>query len=193
MRRVADIAWAGLKLHIGCGARHLPPPWVNSDALEVPVIGGVACAHPDVLLDINADLGGIPTASLDQAYWSHGVEHIYNDLLPGVLVELCRVLRPGGALTLATTDLASIFHNSYSKGGPPEHWNAALYGDARSIDIPFMAHRQCFDYAYLARLVSAAGFGIVRPWTASQYQEIAALNDHSTTSAPYSVFVEGIK
>ena len=193
MRRVADIAWAGLKLHIGCGARHLPPPWVNTDGVEAPLIQGRVCLSPDVLLDICHDLAEIPTASLIHVYWAHGPEHMHNDLLPGILAELARVLRPGGPLTLSTIDLTGIFHNSYEKGGSPQDWNAVLYGDAKSTDVPFMAHRQVFTYAWLAQLVREAGFGEVHPWALPQYPEIAALLDHSSTSAPYSTFVEGVR
>ena len=194
MRRVADIAWEGAKLHLGCGAKHLPsPPWVNADGVEAPLIQGRVCLSPDVVLDICHDLQAIPTASLIHVYWAHGPEHIHRDLLPDILAELARVLRPGGPLTLSTIDLPGIFRNSYEKGGRPQDWNKALYGDADSTDVPFMMHRQVFDYAYLARLVSAAGFGTVQSWTASQYPEIFALQDHSTTSAPYSTFVEGVR
>jgi predicted SAM-dependent methyltransferase len=181
---VADINWKDARLHLGCGSHRLDG-WVNAD--------GVQTCATDLVLDICRDLAAVPAGALAGVYWCHGPEHVAPDLLPGVLVELHRALAPGGRLTVATIDLNGIYHGAYAKGYLPEHWNAYLYGDARSTDHPFLAHKQCFTAPHLGALLCAAGFATVAPWALDQYPEIHALNDCARSSYHVTLYLEGVK
>jgi predicted SAM-dependent methyltransferase len=175
--------WHDARVHLGCGS-HILLGWVNTDAQELPGV--------DVVLDLCSDLGHLPTNAVTQFYASHIIEHIAPDLLPGILRNLCRVLRPGGKLTLATTSLEGIF-DAYLAGYTPAQWNAYLFGDAKSTDSPLMAHRQTFTEDYLIDLLQVAGFDTTRTWGLKEYPEIAALNDCAGSSHHVTLYLEGVK
>lgn len=174
---------SGKRLHLGCGDRLLPPPWINADA-QIGV--GI-----DLVLNLH-DLWPLQPESYEQIYSSHTIEHAYPDRLPVALAQLHRALIPGGILTLATTSFEGIF-DAYLAGYTPAQWNAYLFGDSSSKDHPLMAHRQTFTAEYLTELLHAAGFATVRPWTLEQYPEIAALNDCASSSYHVSLYLEGVK
>ena len=176
--------WLNRQLHLGCGGRHLAG-WINADAVAAPGV--------DVVLELPKDLAKIPTAALTWVYSSHVIEHIAPDLLPQVLGELHRVLKPGARLTLATIDLDGIYNNAYRKGYTALAWNSYLYGDTKSTDPPFMAHRQCFTAASLTEQLQAAGFSVVRPWALAMYPEIHALNDCARSSYHVTLYLEALR
>lgn len=168
-------------LHLGCGTRRLAG-WVNADA--DPAV------RPDLVLPA---WDALPAESYAWIYASHVIEHVPPDLLPAGLAHLRRALRPGGKLTLATIDLDGIYHNAYRKGYSAHDWNAYLYGDTKSTDTPWMAHRQCFTAATLTELLLAAGFTEVRPWTLEWYPDIQALNDCAASSWHVTLYLEAVK
>lgn len=178
------IAWQGASLHLGCG-EHPIPGWINVDGRPGPGV--------DLVLDIQHELDTLPSGMLQWVYTSHVVEHIAPDLLPGVLAHLCRALRPGGVLTVATISLEGIFHNAFEKGYDAKAWNSYLYGNSNSTDNPYMAHRQCFTYQTLSEMLTTAGFATVRPWAIGQYPAIYALNDCARSSYHVTVYAEGVK
>jgi hypothetical protein len=75
---------------------------------------------------------------------------------------------------------------------PAWEWNHHLYGEARSDSPAGMHHHQCFNYAYLTELLTAAGFSEVRPWAPAQYPLIAQLFDCAVTAEPISCYAEGV-
>jgi predicted SAM-dependent methyltransferase len=178
------MSWDGASLHLGCGGKRLAG-CVNVDAVAGPGV--------DAVLDVTRDLGSLPDNALAWVYSSHVIEHIAPDLLPGVFAHLHRALRPGGVLTLATIDLDGIYHRAYSKGYSAHDWNAYLYGDTKSTDSPWMAHKQCFTAATLTALLRAAGFAQVRPWALAAYPAVAALNDCAASSWHVTLYLEGVK
>jgi predicted SAM-dependent methyltransferase len=170
-------------LHLGCGDKLLPPPWVNADA------------QPGTGIDLVVNLYDpwqLESDTYSWLYGSHVIEHIAPDRLPAALTHLHRILVPGGRLTLATTSLEGIF-DAYLAGYTPAQWNAYLFGDMRSTDSPFMAHRQTFTEPYLTELLRAAGFATVRPWSLEQYPDIFALNDCARSSHHVTLALEGVK
>ena len=187
------VNWNGARLHLGCGAKYLPG-WINSDGQEHPVVEGVT-GNPDVVVDLYKDLPAIPSDSLVQVYWSHGVEHIYVDCLVGVLAQLRRVLRPGGVLTLATTSLEGVWKHRYATHTDGSLWNMAIFGETKSTDHPFASHKQIFDGPLLWKYLIDAGFTNpnIRAWEPEQYPEIAALGDYSTRARLVSILMEAVK
>lgn len=179
------MGWENAKVNVGCG-RYALPGWVNVDAVPGPGV--------DVVLNLHTDLNQLPTDQLAHVYASHVIEHVYPNLLVDVIGNLRRALRPGGTLTLATIDLEGIYHNWYKTGAANgTAWTSALYGSANAGDNPLDAHRNCFTYATLARLLTVAGFSNIRPWEYAKYPELAALNDCGLSCRAVSVLIEGDK
>lgn len=178
------VSWNGAKLHLGCGDRRLAG-WINADGSLLPGV--------DLVLNVERDLDLLPSGVLAHVYSSHVIEHVHPDLLLGVLRGLHRALIVGGELTLATISLEGIYQNAYLKNYPVAAWNAYLYGDTKSTDPPFMAHRQAFTEPYLTELLKAAGFSVVRPWKLADYPEFAALNDCAASSWHVTLYLEGVK
>ena len=115
-----------VRLNIGCGPDQ-PEGWVNLDS------------NPDEEPDIVADVRHLPfdDDSVDEIYASHILEHI--DCREPVLEEWCRVLRPGGLITIAVPDIIATFfavrRGGYYAGMPSEQvpcdttWlNATVFG-----------------------------------------------------------------
>jgi predicted SAM-dependent methyltransferase len=182
-----NVTWEEGKLHLACGAKYLDG-WINSDVVPTPVVRGMV-GHPDVVLDISHDLATIPEDTLSWIYWSHGVEHLPPNLLPGILGQLHRVLAPTGRLTLATTDLWKIVTRRF----PDNNWEGPLFGHRYSTDSPWLSHLDCFTTEKLTRLLRNAGFGVVRPWKLEDYAEIRALNDYAFTHADVTLYLEAVK
>ena len=176
--------WLGQRLHLGCGNRRLPAPWINTDAR-----GGLAA---DILLDVYKDLPTIPDGALTWVYASHVIEHLYPSALPGVLWQLHRALAPGGVLTLATTDLWGIIEHRLKAHDAGENWSEALFGEVEATAHPMQAHRDVFWYDRLASMLQVAGF-TARPWDIGQYSDIDALWDFARTCRSISVLIEGVK
>lgn len=172
------------RLHLGCGDRVLPG-WENVDGRAGPGV--------DRVIDIHGGLRALDDGAYSWVYASHTIEHICSDKLHEVLVNLHRALAPGGRLTLATISLEGIFHNAFEKGYSREAVNAYLYGDCKSTDSPFMAHRQVFTGAWLTEYLKAAGFSVVRQWSLDEYPEIKALNDCAASSYHVTLYLEGLK
>jgi predicted SAM-dependent methyltransferase len=100
-------AWVGLaaepaikRFNWGCGS-HVLAGWINSDVKEGRGI--------DVSCDIRQGLP-IDDDSIDYAVSVHALQELgYADLVPA-LMELRRVLKPGGVLRLALPDLRKGIH-----------------------------------------------------------------------------------
>lgn len=168
------------RLHLGCGAHRLPPPWVNVDGCPGAAVDRVMNCH---------DLWALEAGAYEWVYASHVIEHLFPDKLPAVLARLRDALAPGGRLTLATTDLWKIVTRRF----PDDNWEGVLFGHRRSTDPPFAAHLDCFTAEKLTRLLRAAGFATVRPWALADYPELAALNDYASTHADVTLYLEGVR
>ncbi|MCU0692657.1 MAG: methyltransferase domain-containing protein, partial [Polyangiaceae bacterium] len=131
-----------MRLHLGCGDKRLPKPWINCD--------GDPARKGTMLFRLPQDLKELATGSIEWVYSSHAIEHVEFDSLPGMFAEFHRVIKTGGKLTLATIDINGIYHNRYKAGLRDASWNAALYGETWGMGRPFIAHLCCFDDALLS-------------------------------------------
>lgn len=77
-----------MKLHLGCGKRHIPG-FVHIDAVEFPHVDHVAAID---------NLSFIPDNSCTLIYNCHVLEHFKRRDALRVLKEWNRVLAPGGVL-----------------------------------------------------------------------------------------------
>jgi predicted SAM-dependent methyltransferase len=176
-----------LRLHWGCG-RHAQPGWINSDRNPWPGV------------DVPADLTlGLPFAgdTFDYVVSVHALQEIvYDDILPA-LVDLRRVLRPGGVLRLVLPDLDRGIE-AYLAGNrdhflvPDE--DAASLGGKLIVHMLWYGHsRLLFTWDFIVELLRKAGYRDVARCafgeTKSPHAEIAALDSRERES----LFVEAVK
>lgn len=144
----------GLKLHLGCGKRHLKG-YVHVDLADYPHID---CKHDVRSLPMFSD------GSVSLIYASHVLEYFDRTEAKEVLKEWYRVLRPSGLLRIAVPDfeaLAAIYLGSQDLNlviGP-------LYG---RWEIPgnsaTVYHKTVYDFTSLKRVLEEAGFRNMRRW-----------------------------
>lgn len=127
-----------LRLNLGCGL-HAPEGWVNIDrspsmildripgvkrlALRVgAILPEQAVQWPQNVVVMNVRKG-LPykDGSVDVVYSSHMLEHLYFEEAEGLLLEICRVLRPSGILRLALPDGDRWIRDVYENRPPLEH------------------------------------------------------------------------
>jgi predicted SAM-dependent methyltransferase len=175
------------RLNWGCGTEP-EPGWINSDIKEDPAV--------DISCDI---LDGLPLeeGSIDYAVSIHALPELrYPDLAPA-LMELRRVLAPGGVLRLALPDLDRAIE-AYRAGDrdyflvPDE--DARALGSKLIVQMLWYGYsKSLFTFDFVAELLDRAGFDGVRrcefQQTHSPYPEIVSLDNRREES----LFVEARK
>jgi predicted SAM-dependent methyltransferase len=139
-----------MKLHLGCGKRHLEG-YVNIDARDD--VGA------DMVRDV-AHLDDVSTGIADLVYACHVLEHIPRPEVPAVLAEWRRVLRPGGILRVSVPDWSTIVE-LYQRDVPLWRLAGLLHGRQ---DHPYNAHYAVYDWHLLAWMLEQAGFHSCRRW-----------------------------
>jgi len=93
--------------------------------------------RPDIVANLDVDrLGAIPDQSVDFVIASHVIEHLANPL--AMLVDIHRVLRPGGLLVLLVPDR----HQTFDRHRPPTplaHLVDEYERDVREVDDAHVA------------------------------------------------------
>jgi predicted SAM-dependent methyltransferase len=149
------------RLHLGCGP-HLLPGWLNSDFEPV---------SPAVLrLDATCRFP-LPSDTFDCVYSEHMIEHVPRAGGFTMLVEACRVLRPGGRVRITTPDLAFLVGLCQPELSPQQRayvaWSARTFvrgagpGDAVAVVNNFVrdwGHQFIYDDATLRDAMARAGF-----------------------------------
>lgn len=159
-----------MKLHLGCGKRHIPG-FVHIDAIDFPHVDHVA------MID---HLPFIPDNSVELIYTCHVLEHFKRSELPTVLQEWFRVLAPGGNLRLAVPDFAALCA-VYQKNGKLEEIVGPLCGRQ---DHPYNIHYNVFDFQTLEKVLHNAGFTDVHrfDWRETEH---ANVDDFSQAYIPH--------
>lgn len=161
-----------MKLHLGCGPRHIPG-FVHVDLLSAP--------HVDIVGPV--EKLPISDASATLVYASHVLEHFGRFEYKAVLEEWFRVLAPGGVLRLAVPDFAACAALYYESGLTDRLSGLVglLVGGQRdSNDF----HKMIFDEASLRLDLLAAGFSEVRRWD-WRSTEHAGVDDYSQAFIPH--------
>ncbi len=162
-----------LKLHLGCGRRHIPG-FVHVDIAPGPPIDWVTRVERLSMFD--ADVA-------DLVYASHVLEHFSRREVPKVLAEWHRVLKSGGVLRLAVPDFAACA-KLYHEKGMEDGLNGLvglISGGQRDI---YDFHKSIFDATFLSNLLTDAGFGDIRPWD-WRATEHAQIDDYSQAHLPH--------
>jgi len=175
------------RLNWGCGTEP-QPGWINSDIKEDPTV--------DIACDI---LDGLPleTDSIEYAVSIHALPELrLGDQVPA-LMELRRVLVPGGTLRLALPDLNRGIR-AYLDGD--RDYFLIPDSDARSAGAKFVTQILWYGYSktlftedFVCELLERAGFREIAPCryrqTSSPHPEIVELDNRPEES----LFVEARK
>lgn len=175
------------RLNWGCGTEP-PDGWINCDVKEGPGI------------EISCDIrDGLPleTSSLDYVVTIHALPELpYPDVEPA-LVELHRVLKPGGVLRLGLPDLEKAMR-AYSSGDAgyfliPDD-DARSLGGKLIVQMTWYGYsRSMYTFDFTEELLYRAGFRrVVRcqyQETAGEHPEITALDNRKRES----FFVDAFK
>jgi SAM-dependent methyltransferase len=169
-----------LKLHLGCGKRHIPT-FVHVDRVAFP--------HVDHVRDIR-DLSIFRDRSADLIYACQVIEYFDREDLVPVLAEWRRVLRPGGILRLSVPDFA-VMTRLYTAGLPLEWFLGTLYGKIPDGSGGFIYHRTTYDEASLRSVLESNGFEGAERWEWRE-TEHAHVDDFSQAYFPHMEKARGI-
>jgi hypothetical protein len=168
------------RLNWGCGS-HVAAGWINSDVKRTPEV--------DLVADIREGLP-LPDDSVDCAVSVHALPELsYPELVPA-LIELRRVLKPGGALRLVLPNLDRAI-DAY-RAGRGDYFKVAPE-EARSLGGRFVAHvlwygysRTPFTFDFAEELLLRAGYEQVRACepgrTTSPFGRIVELDNRADES-----------
>ena len=162
-----------LKLHIGCGMRHIPG-YVHVDIMDAP--------HIDIRCFVDK-LHKFANESASVIYASHVLEHFGRYEVEGVLREWHRVILPGGVLRLAVPDFAAVvemYEHEGLKDGKSGLVGLICGGQRNEFDF----HKIIFDERFLTYLLTKAGFHGIRRWD-WRVTEHAHIDDFSQSYLPH--------
>jgi predicted SAM-dependent methyltransferase len=158
LRRHRRGQWPEL-LHLGAGARRVPG-WLNVDVSD-----------SDCDVDLASGVLPWPDGTFSAVVSQHFIEHIEMDELVKLLMEVRRVLRPGGEVWLSCPDIEKVCRGYLADRG------AALMAHRRGLwpegcptdDTPSQhvlnlvfhqwgQHKNLYDFELLAWVTGRAGF-----------------------------------
>lgn len=159
-----------MKLHLGCGRRHIPG-YVHIDVVDHP--------HVDHVASID-NLSFLQDASVDVIYNCHVLEHFKRRDVQRVLKEWFRVLAPGGVLRIAVPDFAALC-TVYSRTQELGLVMGSIFGRQ---DYLYNIHYNLFDFQSLKAQLEEAGFREVRryDWRETEH---AGVDDFSQAYIPH--------
>ena len=150
-----------VKLLLGCGETRYPD-WVGIDCFFGPAV--------DLPLDLRRPLP-FPTGSVDLCYSEHFLEHLYPDEGLAHLVEVRRILKPGGRYRIVVPD--AIAFVSHYLAGDSEFFSLAAPSVNRPMEAIYQAvnwggaHRNVLDFSELEHMAIQAGFVRAEPSSAN--------------------------
>jgi len=168
------------RLHFGCGPI-TPYGWVNADIAPFPGV--------DMVADVRA---GLPVAadSFDYIVSIHTLPEIPYSDLDRTLLELKRVLKPGGVLRLALPDLDRAIQAYVAKDIDyfliPDEVVRTLSGKLIVQLLWLGRSRSMFTTEFATELLARNGYMSIQPCsfrqTASPYSGIVELDDRELES-----------
>lgn len=169
-----------LKLHLGCGKRHIPG-FVHVDQSTFP--------HVDHVQDIR-DLKNFADGSASLVYACQVIEYFDREEVVPVLQEWLRVLAPGGILRLSVPNFA-VLAKLYQAGIGLDWFLGTLYGRIPDGQGGHIYHRTTYDEPSLKKLLESLGMVDVRLWDWRQ-TEHAHVDDFSQAYFPHMEKERGI-
>lgn len=184
MMVMRDSEVSTLRLHLGCGRRHLAG-YVHIDLADYPHI-----AYRNEV----SQLPMFEDNTVDLIYASHVMEYFDRVQVMAVLAEWRRVLRPEGVLRLAVPDFEAMVQ-VYNRQKDLSLIVGPLYG--RWL-VPgsdrIIYHKTVYDFAAIGHVLQTAGFRGVERWDWRQVfvGEHAGYDDYSQAYIPHMDKVDGI-
>ena len=159
-----------MKLHLGCGEKHIPG-FVHVDIEDHP--------HVDYRVPVNA-LAFAQDDSVELIYASHVLEHFGRHEVDQVLREWFRVLKQGGILRLAVPDFEAVSRRYRQTGEINELTGLVCGGQRNQYDF----HKMIFDEKSLRERLLHVGFTSVAryDWRNTGH---AWLDDYSQAYLPH--------
>jgi len=160
-----------LQLHLGCGTKHLPAPWINLDS------------DPDVCPNVVDDirtLASVAPASVGAIYACHVLEHVGRREWQAVLAVWASKLASGAILRISVPDFAAVASRYLAAGNIEEVMGLVVGGQRNAADF----HAVIFDAALLTAGLHAAGFHDVVPWDWRAMPH-AHIDDYSQAYLPH--------
>lgn len=130
----------GGRIHLGCGPESLDG-WLNVNSTLSPAT--------DAVFD-SAELCCLPSGCASWIHWNERRKRLDREGLAGVVMELRRILAPGGRLTVASVDRGregsgaaeEITSRAFAEGGfsdvhpwrPEDHPEVVTAGEAAHVD-----------------------------------------------------------
>lgn len=168
-----------MKLHLGCGKKHLGNDWIHIDIKEYDNV--------DIVMNIK-HLDFFRDGSVDEIYACHVLEHFKKNEVMQVLAEWFRVLKSdGGILRLAVPDFESVVNLYNSKKYKLATFHGLIYGGKRDeYDI----HYDVYDETHLSSLLLQTGFKNVKRY---DWRDFLPDNydDYSRAYIPHMDFENG--
>lgn len=165
-----DRNYQAMKLHLGCGRKHIPG-FVHVDLADYP--------HVDFRVPVN-QLTFAQENSVELIYASHVLEHFGRYEVDQLLREWFRVLQPGGVLRLAVPDFEAVVHRYEEIGELSELIGLVCGGQRDQYDF----HKMVFDERLLRQRLRKAGFSSVARYD-WRHTEHAWLDDYSQAYLPH--------
>jgi len=169
-----------IKLHLGCGKRHIPG-FIHVDRVPFP--------HVDHVQDIRR-LDLFADASAGLVYACQVIDYFDREEIPAVLTEWRRVLMPGGILRLSIIDF-EVLTRLYRAGLVLDWFLGSLYGKIPVEDGTFVYKRTTYDEPSLTRLLTDCGFVGIERWD-WRTTEHAQVDDFSQAYFPHMEKERGI-
>jgi predicted SAM-dependent methyltransferase len=165
-----------MKLHIGCGTKHLPG-FVHVDITKHENV--------DHCCDIR-NLTEVCTGEADEIYACHVLEHFGRKEVGDVLGEWHKVLKPGGRLRLAVPDVEAVVEE-YGRNQNLTSLTGLLWGGQRD---KYDYHTVGFDLPLLTQHLEAAGFTDVKRYDWRDFLP-PGFDDYSRSYLPHLDFDGG--
>jgi ubiquinone/menaquinone biosynthesis C-methylase UbiE len=185
----------GKLLDVGCGSgiflqRMYKLGWaVTGIDFDGKAIENAKKMHGDDLTFLNTNLSGaqFPDNSFDAVTTSHVIEHVPDPV--ALLIEIRRVLKPGGTLVITTQNIRSFGHRKFQ-----DCWVG--------LDSP--RHLQIFSLPALRNCAGKAGFEFMKGATSAAnadgllgisfgFREAKAKTDHSYEMKAQFNFIRGLR
>ena len=173
-----------VKLHLGCGKRHLPG-YIHIDLASYP--------HIDHRQDIRR-LPRFKKNSVDCIYSSHALEYFDRMEVLDVLREWRRVLKKGGTLRLAVPDFATLTR-VYQKTNKLDLVLGPLFGRwPTKLNHLVLYHKTVYDFSSLKQILKTLGFHNIQRWDWRKVfkDELAGFDDYSQAYYPHMDKKHGI-
>lgn len=145
-------------VHIGCGSKN-SPEFINVDARPFP--------HVHIITDNITTIPDFRNATVDMVYMCHILEHIKQDNLKKVLLEMKRILKKGGVLRLSVPDFDRIIEIYNGSGNDINAIRHPLMGGQNH---EYNIHYSVFNCRYLSVLLKEVGFEKIADWDPNNCQ-----------------------